>query len=211
MGILGGTFDPIHYGHLRIAQEVMDEIGLSEVRFIPSANPPHKDRPTASAEQRAEMVKLAIQDNPAFRLDLIELNRSGPSYTIDTLISLRNDFPDATLCLIMGVDAFNSLCSWHRWQELLDYCHIILVNRFSTDLNLANHISSLYQKHITQDIAFLSNHSSGLIYHVPMPLLDISSSYIRKLVWKKKKITYLTPPLVEQYIHHTKLYPKSIE
>lgn len=130
VGLLGGTFNPIHYGHLRMAQELANGLGMDEVKFIPSANPPHKDSVTVSAEHRATMVKLAIADNPLFTLDKRELERQGTSYTIDTLISLREELGNNTaLCLMMGSDAFIKLNTWHRWQALLDYAHIILVQR----------------------------------------------------------------------------------
>ena len=107
IGIYGGTFDPIHYGHLRPALDVLQQTGLDEVRFIPNRAPPHRESPVLSDQQRAELVQLAIADTPEFVLDERELKREGPSYMVDTLQSLKDEFPEDTLCLIMGMDAFN--------------------------------------------------------------------------------------------------------
>ena len=126
IGLLGGTFDPIHFGHLRLAQELATQLHFDKVHFIPSANPPHKTHPQVSAQHRAQMVQLAISDNPLFICDTRELNRNGASYTVDTLISLREEVGyKVSLCLIMGSDAFMRLNTWVRWQDLLNYCHII--------------------------------------------------------------------------------------
>lgn len=207
MGILGGTFDPIHYGHLRIAQEVMEAIGLSEVRFIPAATPPHKRTPTASAEQRTAMVKLAIQDNPAFSLDLIELSRSGPSYTIDTLEHLYHLHPETACCLILGSDAFRQLYTWHRWQALLDFCHIILVQRPPAEnTTLCPEMEQFLTQHATSSVEPLSRHRHGLIYTQSVTAQDISSSQIRQLIANKLSTQYLTPVTVVDYIDQHKLY-----
>ena len=156
VGLLGGTFNPIHFGHLRMAQELADALNLSEVHFIPSANPPHKSVPTVSAEHRAAMVQLAIADNPLFKLDTRELERMGASYTIDSLISLREEFglegkQQISLCLIIGSDAFVHLNTWARWQELLNYCHIILVQRPTANkqTKLTDELTVFLQNHYT--------------------------------------------------------------
>ena len=154
-GLLGGTFNPIHFGHLRMAQDLAEALHLEEVRFIPSANPPHKTTPEISAQVRAEMVKIAIADNPIFKCDERELNRTGASYTIDTLISLREELDDqAALCWILGSDAFIKFNTWHRWQEILNYCHIILVQRpnFSAgQAKLPENLESLLHSHYTEN------------------------------------------------------------
>jgi len=130
IGLLGGTFNPIHFGHLRMAQELAESLSLDAVKFIPSANPPHKPPPQVSAEHRAAMVKLAITDNPQFQFDGRELSRTGASYTVDTLESLRNELGNqVSLILIMGSDAFTKFNTWHRWQEIIALCHIALVQR----------------------------------------------------------------------------------
>jgi len=198
IGVLGGTFNPIHFGHLRLAQELTDALNLKEVRFIPAANPPHKDAPSVSAFHRAEMVKLAIADNPSFKLDERELQREGASYTIDTLISLRSKIgPEVALCLIMGSDAFTRLNTWHRWQEILDYCHIILVQRppitVTNQPPLANELTLLLQNHYTENVSDLSDQNAGFIHMQTITALSISSTAIRSAFKLKQIPRYLMP------------------
>ena len=162
IGLLGGTFNPIHFGHLRMAQELVEALNLTEVRFIPSANPPHKNQPSVSAKERAAMVQLAVANNPLFKLDTRELNRDGASYTIDTLISLREELGNnVALCLVMGSDAFAKLNTWHRWQELLKYCHIILVQRPSklAQAKLSDNLTTLLHDNYTENIDDLEKKS----------------------------------------------------
>ena len=122
IGILGGTFNPIHNGHLHIAERLLKSLDFQEIRFMPAAIPAIKDAPIISAKQRADMVKLAILDHPKLKIDLRELQRSGPSYTIDSLISLRQELGEkVSICWLIGSDAFAKLNTWHRWNELLEY------------------------------------------------------------------------------------------
>ncbi len=133
IGILGGTFDPIHYGHLRSALEVKDVFGLTEVRLIPCANPPHREQPTVTAKMRLQMLELAIKNQPGLKIDTRELDRydqhQAPSYMVDTLKSLRQEFPTEPLLLFIGSDAFKHLTGWHQWQQLFDYAHIVVMTR----------------------------------------------------------------------------------
>ncbi len=213
VGLLGGTFNPIHFGHLRMAQELADALNFSEVRFIPSANPPHKTAPEVSAEHRAAMVQLAIADNPLFKLDSRELARTGASYTIDTLISLQeelgqDDKQSAALCLIMGSDAFTQLNTWHRWLELLNYCHIVLVQRpnTSSQTKLPDELAMLLQDHYTENLDDLANKSAGCIHMQAITLLDISSTKIREAFKSNTSTHYLMPEQVIAYIAAHKLY-----
>jgi nicotinate-nucleotide adenylyltransferase len=209
VGLLGGTFNPIHYGHLRMAQELADALHLNEVRFIPSANPPHKAAPAVPAQQRAEMVQLAIADNPLFKLDTRELSRVGASYTIDTLISLREELGNAvSLNLIMGADAFIHLNTWHRWQELLNYCHIVLVQRpnTSSQAKLPDNLAILLQSHYTENLDELANNAAGYIHMQAITPLDISSTKIREALKNNANTHYLMPEQVIAYIAAHKLY-----
>ncbi len=210
VGILGGTFNPIHYGHLRMAQELADGLGMDEVKFIPSANPPHKDSVSVSAEPRAAMVKLAIADNPKFAIDELELSRDGASYTIDTLISLRATLGNNTaLCLMMGSDAFVKLNTWHRWQELLDYAHIVLVQRPDQTKQqppLPKEVQALLEAHYTEQISDLSKENSGLINMQAISAQDISATQIRDAVKHRQSVKYLLPNEVIEYIVKHRLY-----
>lgn len=214
VGILGGTFDPIHFGHLRMAQELADVLKLSEVRFIPAATPPHRDQPSISAQHRLEMVRLAIADNSRFVLDSRELERakknSGtPSYSIDTLTSLREELgKEATLLLLMGSDAFLGLPAWHRWQELLDYCHMIVAHRpgFALMENMPKLLKTVWDKSATTQTADLSSKSGGYILLQPITPLDISATRIREDLKNKRTPRYLMPECLIEYIHKNRLF-----
>lgn len=210
IGILGGTFNPIHFGHLRMAQELADALGFDEVRFIPSANPPHRTTPEVSAAHRAAMVQLAIADNPLFKLDMRELARMGASYMIDTLISLREELGEhAALCLIMGSDAFVKLDTWHHWQKLLDYCHIILVQRpnFAPDqLRLSAELTALLHDHYTENLDDLTEKTNGYIHMQKITPLEISATRIRESLKTGHTVRYLMPENVIAYITTHKLY-----
>ncbi len=210
IGLLGGTFNPIHYGHLRMAQELADALGFDEVRFIPSANPPHRATPEVSAQHRAAIVQLAIADNPLFKLDKRELARTGASYMIDTLISLRDELGEhAALCLIMGSDAFVKLDSWHHWQKLLDYCHIILVQRpnIAPDQpKLSAELTALLHDRYTENTDGLAHKSAGYIHMQKITLLDISATKIRESLKAGHSVRYLMPENVMAYIATHKLY-----
>ncbi len=209
IGLLGGTFNPIHNGHLCMAQDLAEALNLDEVRFIPSANPPHKAVPAVSAEHRAKMVQLAIQGNPLFKLDTRELERTGASYTIDTLISLQEELGGtAALCLMMGSDAFTYLNTWHRWQALIDYCHIILVQRptSNTQPKLAEELSVLLHDHYTENVSDLSSESAGYIHMQKITALDISATNIREQLKAGHSPRYLMPDAVLKYIENHDLY-----
>jgi len=210
IGILGGTFNPIHYGHLRMAQELADALNLDEVRFIPSANPPHRTKPEVSAQHRAAMVQLAIRDNHLFKLDNRELKRTGASYTIDTLISLRDELGEGNaFCLIMGNDVFVKLNTWHRWQELLDYCHIILIQRPDASPHqpkLPEELTALLHDHYTENAADLAFKNFGYIHMQKITPLDISATKIREMLAINHEPKYLSPDNVLAYIKQYQLY-----
>jgi len=209
IGIMGGTFNPIHHGHLRMAQELADALHLDEVRFIPSANPPHKNTPQVSASQRAAMVQMAIADNPTFKLDERELKRDGPSYTFDTLQSLRAELGnDVSICLLMGSDAFVKLNTWHRWDELLNLCHIVSVVRTikTSQEALAPALQALLHQHYTEHIDDLTHSAKGHITMQEVTQLDISATTIRQQLQAKQSVRYITPNSVIEYINTQHLY-----
>jgi len=195
IGILGGTFDPVHYGHLRPALDILQQVGLSEVRFIPNRLPPHRAEPKLSDQQRAELVQLAISDRSEFVFDDRELQRDGPSYMVDTLQSLKADFPDVTLCLIMGMDAFNGLPQWHRWQTILELCHIIVSTRPGTKLP-AFALQTPFSQNIIDTPESLLQRSFGQILLQSVTQLDISASQIRNYLSLGQSTQYLLPETV---------------
>jgi nicotinate-nucleotide adenylyltransferase len=214
IGILGGTFNPIHYGHLRMAQELTDALSFDEVHFIPSANPPHKPKPQVTAEHRAAMVRLGISSNPIFKFDGRELHRKGASYTIDTLQSLRDELGnDASLVLLMGSDAFTKLNTWHRWEELIQLCHIALAQRPLTAKNealkkqpLPRILETFLHNHYTENGDDLHESAAGFITMQSITALDISSTAIRQALQHKHSARYLMPNSVIDYIYTHQLY-----
>lgn len=210
IGILGGTFNPIHFGHLRMAEELADNLNLDQIRFIPAATPPHKDKPAVSAECRSAMVSLAIADNSRFVLDERELKRSGASYTIDTLHSLRAELgEEASIVLLMGSDAFAYFDTWHRWREIIQVCHIALVQRPQLRQHhpgLGQELEHFLQQHYSQDFEILHAKSSGSITMCPITALDISSTDIRQALQTRQSVRYLLPDCVIDYINQHQLY-----
>jgi nicotinate-nucleotide adenylyltransferase len=206
-GVLGGTFDPIHFGHLRMAQELADALNLSEVRFIPAAQPPHRSQPVTSAMHRAAMVSLAIAGNPQFRLDERELQRSGPSYTRDSLQSLSDELGrDASICLFLGSDAFVKFNTWHRWNEILSLCHIALVERPATKETLPQELQNILRDHYTENVTDFSSVAAGFITMRKITALDISATRIRNSLQQNVSPRYLMPDNVIDYIRLHHLY-----
>ena len=193
IGILGGTFDPIHNGHLRLAIQMRDHLGLESIRLVPSARPPHKGQPGALPGQRAKWIRVAIAGEPGLQLDDRELIRPGMSYTVDTLESLREELPSTPLCLIMGNDVLAELTSWHRWDELLDFAHIINVPRPGFEDPIPEHLRDWSAKHECMDPAELGQSLAGRVYHCDVPLLDISGTRIRSLITSNESPRYLLP------------------
>jgi len=195
IGVIGGTFDPIHYGHLIIAEEARVKVGLAKVIFIPAGNPPHKlRRPYSPAHHRYKMVELAIASNPYFEISPIEINRPGPSYSVDTMAILREEMgPNVELYFIMGVDSLAGILTWHKPEELIKLCKIIAVNRpgYGVDIDALNNIIP----GIKEQVIFIK-----------APEIGISSTEIQQRVREGLPIRYLVPPEVERYIYENKLY-----
>jgi nicotinate-nucleotide adenylyltransferase len=212
IGIYGGTFDPIHYGHLRPNLELCELLGLDHVRFIPAYLPPHKDKPQTSVEHRLEMVALAISKEERFVLDDREIKRGGASYTIDTLKSLRQDYPDSPLCLLMGMDAFSGIDSWYHWQELLNYAHIIVSQRPETDFDVQarwpERIQAFYQSH-KADRETIGQSLCGKIRLEAVTQLSISATNIRRRLKNNQSVRFLMPEPVINLIKYNNLYTES--
>jgi nicotinate-nucleotide adenylyltransferase len=203
IGIFGGTFDPVHYGHCRSALEVKDLFGLDEVRLIPSLHPPHRDLPQATAAMRLQMLRLAVSHQPGLVVDTRELERAGPSFMVDTLKSLHEDFPNQTLLLFIGSDAFENLTSWHCWQQLFDYAHIVVLTRPGYAIQL---LEDFFAVRLVQNKAELSQTPTGLIYFQSVTQLDISATAIRNIIAQKQSPGFLLPDAVIEYINKNKLY-----
>jgi nicotinate-nucleotide adenylyltransferase len=207
IGLFGGTFDPIHFGHLRPALEVMETLSLEELRFIPAHVPPHRDAPLITAKQRSEMVAVAIDEQPGFVLDTCELERNGPSYTVDTLHDFRQRYGEnKPLVLLLGTDAFAGLPSWHHWEELLQLTHIAVMQRPADDSKSASiPVDFLHQYH-TDDPTALQHSPAGSILRVPVTQLDISATDIRERLKQGRSVRYLMPQALIETITSLKLY-----
>jgi nicotinate-nucleotide adenylyltransferase len=206
IGLFGGTFDPIHYGHLRTAFELWQELRLAEVRFLPTGSPPHRDDPLASAELRLAMVRAAVADQPAFIVDDREIRRTGISYSVDTVTELRNEYPDRSLCLLLGMDAFLGLPNWHRWRDLLGLAHIVVAHRPGWKAPTMGPLGEVMVDHGTGAIRDLHEKIAGRIYVHAVTQLEISSTDLRQLIVSGRDPRYLVPDEVRHILRESRCY-----
>ena len=200
IGLLGGTFDPIHYGHLRTALDVQQALGLSSVRLIPLKTPPHRDAPEASGEQRAAMIKTAIHDVPCLEIDTRELERNGTSYTVETLDSLRIEHPATPLYLLIGSDAFLQFPDWNRPDDILGLAHLVVMQRPKE--REPDH----YGERVVDAPSMLASEPAGLILFQQVTQLDISATAIRRMVAEGISPRFLLPDGVLEIIIRDGLY-----
>lgn len=206
IGILGGTFDPIHYGHLRPAREAARALGFGELRLIPALNPPHRAAPVASASQRWRMAELALTEFPEFRLDDREYRRGGPSWTVLTLESLRAEFGARPLCLLLGADAFLGLETWHDWQRLPELAHLVVLTRPGFGLPGDKPLSPWAAGRVVRERDALEGLPAGRILMQPVVSQDISATRIRAAIAAAEPVTGLLPAAVLDYIRVNRLY-----
>ncbi len=207
IALLGGTFDPIHLGHLRSAQELKEVLAADELKFIPCHRPPHRASPGVSSQQRLAMVELAIAGLDGLSVDDRELQRDQLSYTIDTLIALRREYGEqVVLCWLMGVDAFNHLDSWHRWQELLDYAHIIVMARPEASLVTQGPVAELLARHKVASPSQLLQQASGRVLLQTLTPYPISATAIRQALSQGQPVSQYLPDTVLDYIEQHQLY-----
>jgi len=202
IGVNGGTFDPIHFGHLRPALEVLMALNLSEVKFIPSFQPVHKNTPSVSAKHRCEMVRLAIKRQPLFSLDPIEVDREGVSFMVDTLSTLKEKYPDDSLVLMMGVDAFAKFDHWHRWQDILGVANLAVMSRPGCLKSYSKKVNEILKKHKVESLSL----SFGQIVELSVTQLDLSATALRSFLQKNETVDYLMPASVVEYIQKNNLY-----
>ncbi|WP_033046300.1 MULTISPECIES: nicotinate-nucleotide adenylyltransferase [Pseudomonas] len=209
IGILGGTFDPVHIGHLRGALEAADALALDELRLTPSARPPHRNTPQVSAQDRLAMVECAVAGVAPLVVDARELQRDKPSYTIDTLELMRAELAaDAQVFLLLGWDAFCGLPTWHRWEELLQHCHILVLQRPDADSEPPDALRNLLAARSVSDPLALKG-PSGQIAFVWQTPLAVSATQIRQLLASGKSVRFLVPDAVLAYIDAHGLYRAS--
>jgi nicotinate-nucleotide adenylyltransferase len=209
VGLFGGTFDPIHYGHLRPALEMREQLALSEVRFIPASRPPHRSEPCASPHQRLAMLRLALQGVAGMTIDERELRRDGPSFMADTLRSLRDEVGARPLVLLLGLDAFLGLPSWHEWHSIIEMAHIAVATRPGWEraqLEANGELAQLWRVHGDDDHAVLRQNPAGRIVMTEVTPLAISATKIRAQLQQGRSPRFLLPEPVLDYIERNRLY-----
>lgn len=215
IGLLGGTFDPIHFGHLRLAQELGEGLQLSRVRIIPAGLPPHRSLPLASPEQRLEMARLAVAGNPLLELDAREIAKPTPCYTVETLLDLRRELGAAQpLCLFMGADAFLGLATWHRWRELFGLAHVVVAQRpgfpgLTRTAAMPAELLAELQRRLVNEPEALREAPAGCILVHPVTALDISATQIRQQIGAGGSPRYLLPEAVLDYIQTHGIYKEA--
>ena len=211
IGVFGGTFDPVHLGHLRPAVELAETLGLERLHLIPAGHPPHRRAPRTETEHRLAMLRLAIADQPGFVLDQRELRRDGPSYMVETLAELRAEVGMETpLALLLGMDAFLGLASWHQWQRLPELAHVVVSHRPGWSPHSLEDqggpLATFTTENRVERVAELHGRPAGAVFLSPVTQLDISSSRIRALLAEGRSPRWLLPDPVHSYIHDNRLY-----
>ncbi len=205
-GILGGTFDPVHIGHLRLALEVQAAVGLDQIQLVPVSSPAHRAAPVLSAETRLQMLQLAVADQLGLFVNPLELERPGVSYTCETLIHLRAQNPDTALCLITGMDSFATFNQWHRWREIPTLAHIIVAQRPGSQTDLKPELQAFLARAQTQNLQNLHQQQAGSVVMLDIPALDISSTRIRAMLKTGLSTRYLLPEPVQEIIETNDYY-----
>ncbi|MGH8378605.1 MAG: nicotinate-nucleotide adenylyltransferase [Gammaproteobacteria bacterium] len=211
IGIFGGSFDPIHYGHLRPALEILSTLSLDEIRFIPAGQPPHRAVPAASAALRLDMVKAAIASEPRFVVDEREIRRSAPSYTVDTLMELRGEFPRDALMLIVGMDAFLGFPGWHEWRKIFEFAHVIVAHRPGWVLQSGGDLAETIHRRRAASLREILSETAGRILLQPVTQLEISSTQVRAGIAAGGDPRYLVPDTVRELILNSHCYAKHTE
>lgn len=206
VGVFGGTFDPIHFGHLRTAFELLHALRLAEVRLMPAGNPPHRDVPLCDARHRLDMVRAAVADQPGLVVDDREVRRQGPSYTVLTLRELRQELPGRPICLLLGMDAFLGLPQWHEWRSVLDLAHVVVAHRPGWSAPATGTLGELLAARGTPRVDDLHATEAGRIHVHAVTQLEISSTDLRDLIVAGQDPRYLLPDAVRALIRDTGCY-----
>ncbi|GAB5451082.1 MAG: nicotinate-nucleotide adenylyltransferase [Halioglobus sp.] len=207
LGVFGGTFNPVHFGHLRSALELVEKVGLQRLGLMPCAVPPLREAPGCSAAHRAAMVELAVAGEPRLYCDARELARDGKSYTYDSLLELRSEEgPGRSLCMVMGCDALLAINRWHRWRELLSVAHIVVIARPGWSFPDSGEVGEWLAQHRAPTAGALHAAAAGSIVIEELRPLAISSTEVRELLAAGGSVRYLVPESVLEYIEHNKLY-----
>jgi len=206
VGIFGGTFDPVHYGHLRAALEAREILELAEFRLLPAGTPPHRSNTVASGLHRLAMLRLAVSEHSWFKVDDREIRREGNSYMVDTLREIREETGDSPLLLIIGQDAANALESWHQWRVLFDLAHLVIMRRPKSGLDWSGELRNQMERRMVSKPKQLREQAAGLALQLEVTQLAISSTGIRNQLLAGRSPRFLLPDAVIDYIEQNKLY-----
>jgi nicotinate-nucleotide adenylyltransferase len=206
IAVMGGSFDPVHIGHLRVAIEARDHLQVDQLRLIPCGQPPHRDKSIATAAQRLHMLELAVADEQALMVDDREIRKNRLSYSVDTLTDLRAESGQQPICLIIGADAYQQLNTWHQWKRLFDLAHLVVVQRPGYTITTSSNVAEYTAQRSTENPEQLTKQSAGSVYFLQIPALEISSTRIRTLVSEGKSIRYLVPDSVNRWMQQHRVY-----
>ena len=204
IGLFGGSFDPVHLGHLNLAKSAIDLIGLEQVRFIPLNLPAHREASLTRLEDRLKMLQSALR--PPFFLDETEISRGGVSYTVETLQSFRDEYPTRSLCLLLGKDSFDQLDSWRSYDKLLSIVNIVVAGRPNSHNGIPAHLKSTFESALSKNVTSLHTKKCGVLYFLEAPLMDVSSTKIRCNILKGESLMGLVSEEVAHFIEQKNLY-----
>ncbi len=204
IGLFGGTFDPVHYGHLRPALELAEHYDLDTLYLLPNHRPQHRNAPQATTHQRIQMLRRAVSDVPRLEVDTREAERNRATYTIDTLTEVAAENPNATLVFFMGVDAFAQFDAWHRWEDILSIANLVVIDR--PDATLSDFARQLIERQVKSSGAAITPDSVGVIEQREVTQLAISATAVRGYVNRAQNIRFLLPDTVREYILEHQLY-----
>ena len=207
IGIFGGTFDPVHFGHLRVALDVMEQLQLEQLRFIPLHQAVHREQPSATGAQRLQMLQTAIADQPGFVADDREIRRDAPSYSVHTLESLRQELgQQQPLCLLLGADAYAAFLQWHKPMEIMQLAHLVVMQRPGHSLPDDRVLREFTQRRQATKRTQLQESAAGRVMLLPVTQLEISASDIRQRIQQGGSARYLLPEPVLEEIIEEQLY-----
>ncbi len=206
IGLFGGSFDPVHAGHLHLAEQVQDRLSLDQIQFMPCANPVHREQLLTEASDRLRMLELVLSDQPSWQVNTIELDRGGPSYTVDSLRLIHARQPLDCLCLLLGVDAFNTIEGWKSSEQILKLAHLVVCRRPGSELN-----RNIYSEYQINDPEILQSAVSGFILPLDIDENACSSTEVRRLLKNGESVAGCLPSVVSGYIEQHKLYENQRE
>ncbi len=206
LALFGGTFDPVHYGHLRCADQARQKLNLKTLSLLPAGCPPHREPPKATSRHRLEMLQLALAEFPLLNIDDRETRRSGPSYMVETLRELRAEFPQRPLLLLIGQDAVNHLHSWFSWQQLFELTHIVILTRPGAKVEYRQDLAKQIRRRLTSDLQQLICSNAGGVLPLEVESIDISATTIKSIIRLGRSPHLMMPEAVLDHINENKLY-----